>query len=104
MDTRVRRGGWLKGIILWPAEPTEEEIKFASEFLWTSIDVYDYLQKENALCNANLFHNANDENYKDEIAIAQIAIDYINNNQAISDAENGALMLAGAYTSKFPCQ
>jgi len=104
MDTRVRRGGWLKGILFWPAEPTEEEIKHASEFLWTTVDVYDYLKNENALCNANLFHNAKDENYKDEIAIAQIAIDYINNKQNISTAESGPLLLAGAYTSKFPCQ
>lgn len=32
MDTRVRRGGWLKGILLWPIEPTEQELKGASEF------------------------------------------------------------------------
>lgn len=104
MDTRVRRGGWLKGILFWPAEPTEEEIKYASEFLWATVEVYDYLQNEKVLCNANLFHNANDENYKDEIAIAQVAIDYIANTQNISVAESGPLLLAGAYTSKFPCK
>jgi hypothetical protein len=32
MDTHVRKGGWLKGILLWPIEPTEAEIKGASEF------------------------------------------------------------------------
>lgn len=32
MDTHVRRGGWMKGILLWPIEPTEAEIKAASEF------------------------------------------------------------------------
>lgn len=104
MDTRVRRGGWLKGILFWPAEPTEEEIKYAAEFLWTTVDIYDYLQKENALCNANLFHNTGDENYKDEIAIAQIAIDYISNKQKVNSAESGPLLLAVAYTSKFPCK
>jgi hypothetical protein len=103
MDTRVRRGGWLKGILFWPAEPTEEEIKYASEFLWTTVDVYDYLQEEKALCNANLFHNAKDENYKDEISIAQIAIDYINNTKNVSIAGSGSLLLVGAYTNKFPC-
>tara|TARA_B110000238_G_C16048142_1_gene404846 strand:+ start:280 stop:1098 length:819 start_codon:yes stop_codon:yes gene_type:complete len=104
MDTKVRRGGWLKGILFWPAEPTEEESKYASEFLWTSVDVYDYLKKQNALCSANLSHNSNDENYKDEIAIAQVAIDYINNTPNASGAESGPLLLAGAYTTKFPCQ
>ncbi len=32
MDTHVRRGGWVKGLLLWPVEPTEAEIKGASEF------------------------------------------------------------------------
>lgn len=32
MDTRVRRGGWLKGILLWPIEPSESEIEGAAEF------------------------------------------------------------------------
>tara|TARA_B110000977_G_scaffold163729_1_gene209812 strand:+ start:109 stop:927 length:819 start_codon:yes stop_codon:yes gene_type:complete len=104
MDHRVRRGGWLKGILFWSAEPTKEEIEHASEFLWATVEIYDYLQKENILCNASLSHNANDENYKDEIAIAQVAIDYINNTQNISTAKSGPLLLAGAYTSKFPCQ
>jgi len=103
MEKRVRRG-WLKGILFWPAEPTEEEIKYASEFLWTTLEVYDYLQKENILCNVSLSHDANDDNYKDKIEIVQIAIDYINNTQNISAAESGPLLLAGAYTSKYPCQ
>jgi hypothetical protein len=32
MDTQVRRGAWLKGIMFWPIEPTEAEIKGASRF------------------------------------------------------------------------
>lgn len=33
MGTRVRRGGWLKGILFWPIEPTEAEIEGAAEFV-----------------------------------------------------------------------
>lgn len=32
MDTRVRRGGAAKGILLWPIEPSESEIEGAAEF------------------------------------------------------------------------
>ncbi|MCZ4343751.1 hypothetical protein O4H52_19230 [Sphingomonadaceae bacterium G21617-S1] len=32
MDTHVRKGGWLKGIMLWPIEPSENEVKGATEF------------------------------------------------------------------------
>jgi hypothetical protein len=33
MQTHVRKGGWLKGILLWPIEPTEDEIKGASDLV-----------------------------------------------------------------------
>lgn len=104
MDTRVRRGGFFKSIFLWPAEPTEEEIKYASEFLWISVDVYDLLREQGIVCGANLSHNSNDEKYKDEIAIAQVVIDYINNTPNAVDAESGTLLLMDAYIAKFPCQ
>ncbi|HZV17586.1 MAG TPA: hypothetical protein VFF84_02725 [Sphingobium sp.] len=32
MDTHVRKGGWIKGILLWPIQPTDAEIEGASEF------------------------------------------------------------------------
>lgn len=32
MDTRVRRGGMFKGILLWPIEPSQSEIEAAAEF------------------------------------------------------------------------
>lgn len=32
MATHVRKGGWLKGLLLWPIEPTEDEIKGAAEY------------------------------------------------------------------------
>lgn len=104
MDTRVRRGGWLKGIILWPAEPTEKEIGYAADFLWTTVGVYDYLQEQNAVCGAPLIHNSDDDNYKDEIPIAQVVIDYINTGNNFNNVENGPLLIAEAFYSKFPCQ
>lgn len=32
MQTHVRKGGWIKGLLLWPIEPLGEEIKGAREF------------------------------------------------------------------------
>ena len=72
MDTHVRRGGWLKGILFWPIEPTEKEIKHASEFVWSTVEVYDYLLNENALCGSQMTHSSKDDNMKDEIAISQV--------------------------------
>ncbi len=104
MDTRVRRGGWLKGIMLWPAEPTEKEIEYASEFLWSTVEIYDYLQEQDAVCGIPFFHNSDDDNYKDEIAISQVVIDYVNTGNNFSNVESGPLLIAEAFTSKFPCQ
>jgi hypothetical protein len=104
MDARVRRGAWLKDIFLWPAKPTDKEAEYASEFLWTSLDIYDYLKAENVLCGANLLYDANDESFDDEIEIAQIAINYANNTDNVNTAESGPLLLMSAFTSKFPCQ
>lgn len=42
MGTRVRRGGWLKGIMLWPVEPTESEIDGAAEFVALVIEGQGY--------------------------------------------------------------
>lgn len=103
MDTHVRRGGWLKGILFWPIEPTENEVKHASEFLWTTVDVYDYLLNENTLCRSQMTHNSKDDNMKDEIAISQVVIDYLKTTNP-NNSENGALLIANAFISKFPCK
>jgi hypothetical protein len=104
MDTRVRRGGWLKGIILWPAEPTEKEIGYGGDFLWSTIGVYDYLQEQNAVCGVPFIHNPDDDNYKDEILIAQVVIDYINTGDNFNNVESGTLLIAEAFLNKFPCE
>ena len=103
MDTHVRRGSWLKGILFWPIEPTENEVKHASEFLWTTVDVYDYLLNENTLCGSQMTHISKDDNMKDEIAISQVVIDYLKTTNP-NNSENGALLIANAFISKFPCK
>lgn len=42
MATRVRKGGWLKGILFWPIEPNESEIKGAAEFVGLVIEGQRY--------------------------------------------------------------
>lgn len=103
MDTHVRRGGWLKGILFWPVEPTEKEVKHASEFLWTTVEVYDYLLKERTICGAQMAHDSKGNNMKDEIAVSQVVIDYLKATNP-NNADSGALLIANAFISKFPCK
>lgn len=50
MSSRVRRGGWLKGILLWPIEPSETEIQGAQEFVALTLDGYAALSGEGEIC------------------------------------------------------
>lgn len=50
MSTQVRKGGWLKGILFWPIEPTEAEIKAAQEFASLVLDGYDRLASDGVVC------------------------------------------------------
>lgn len=52
MGTHVRRGGWLKGIMLWPIEPDEAEIKGAGEFVSLALDGYDVLAQKGQVCGS----------------------------------------------------
>jgi hypothetical protein len=102
MDTRVRRGGWLKGILFWPAEPTDDEVGYAGEILWWTLDVYDYLKKEGLICKASLSYNPNDDNIQDEIKIVKVLKDFIGISP--STADDGVELVAEAFVSKFPCE
>ena len=104
MGTKVRKGGMFKGVLFWPIEPTEEEIQYASDFLWTSVNVYDYMISEGLLCAVDMNHNGDDEDYDDEIAIAQVVITQFNNGLDVRQTENAAFTAAKAYSTAFLCQ
>lgn len=42
MGTRVRRGGWAKGILLWPIKPTDVEMNGAAEFVGLVLEGQQY--------------------------------------------------------------
>jgi hypothetical protein len=50
MGTQVRRGGFLKGILFWPIEPTQPEVTAASEFVSVTLEGYEVLQKQQEIC------------------------------------------------------
>ena len=50
MGTHVRRGGWLKGIMFWPIEPNDAEIKAGNEFVGLALDGYEILAERREIC------------------------------------------------------
>jgi hypothetical protein len=103
MDTRVRRGGWLKGILFWPAEPTGKEIEYASEFLWGTVEIYDYLKGEGALCGSNLQHSSDNDTFDDELAIAKLVISRITEVDVQQDDDAGSILVK-AFMAELPCK
>jgi hypothetical protein len=65
--------------------------------------VYEHLRHENALCVSKLTLDAKYGEYQDEIALAQVVIDYLK-TVGPAGSGNGPQLIAGALTSKFPCK
>lgn len=50
MGTRVRRGSWIKGILFWPIEPSDVEVKAADEFAFVALGGFGVLAQQNEIC------------------------------------------------------
>ena len=98
MDTRVRKGGWLKGIMFWPIEPREKEIQFASELLGLVVVVHDYAITEGLICNSVISLESQD--IEKQLEYIHIAEDYSNSSPFDG---NAAQLVLGAFEQKFPC-
>lgn len=75
MHTHVRKGGWLKGIVFWPIEPTEAEIKGASEFAALAYAAQQ-LSVEQFDCPAIMRGNGNTPS-QEELEYLSAAADYL---------------------------
>lgn len=51
MGTRVRKGGWLKGILFWPIEPSESETQGAAEFFGLVLEGQQYAEGCGSIAN-----------------------------------------------------
>src|SRR3546814_4307505 len=50
MHTEVRKGGWLKGIMFWPIEPSDAEMTAASEFAGLTLGAFHILRSNDQVC------------------------------------------------------
>jgi len=103
MDTEVRKGGWLKGLLFWPAKPTEDEITSASEFVGAAREVYAYLKEQGAVCSAD-FGTPYGLVGVDAVVTAKVALEHIKAPGKSESAESGALLLAAAFVERMPCK
>lgn len=100
MDTRVRKGGWLKSFLLWPIEPTKEEINSAAEFIGATEEVYNHLLSQSLICNVPPSYNTDHMTAsKDVLSFIQMKSDAYKINQT----ENSVQLIAIPLIEKFPC-
>lgn len=89
MSTRVRRGGWLKGIFFWPIEPTEQEVDGAVEFVSLVIESQGYVGRCGAVTG-----------YGNQLTDGQIKMieevaDYIQSEEALFEDPPVTAVLSG---------
>ena len=102
METHVRRGGWLKGILLWPIEPTQSEIEGAAEFASVSLQGYDALAQRGEICG-NLVEGYDSKLSKGQIEFVDQIADGIQSDKLQWSSEPMVTVL-DQIRAKYPCQ
>lgn len=102
MGTRVRRGGWIKGILLWPIEPSDVEANAAGEFVSVALEGYNILTQQNEICG-NLINGYGNQLSDEQIKfVDEIAVTIQEPN--LSWQEPPVMTVLHAIKEKFPCQ
>ena len=101
MGTHVRRGGWLKGIMLWPIEPDEAEIKGAGDFVSLALEGYDALTQKQEICGT-LVAGDGDKLSKDQISFIDDVAEHMRRDDTKWDAPP-VLTVLQPIKAKFPC-
>ena len=99
--TRARKGGWLKGIMLWPIEPTEDEVEFAADMVWLSIRMHDYLLEEGLICNNTLSGPLENEDIDTKLEYARLVGDFA---ETSPQQGNAIELTAAALDQSYSCE
>ena len=102
MQTQTRRGGWLKGIFVWPIEPTQTEIEGAAEFASISLQGYDALAQEGEVCG-NLVEGNNAKLSEGQIEFVDQMASSIQSDKLQWSSEPMVTVL-DQIRAKYPCQ
>ena len=101
MGTHVRRGGWLKGIIFWPIEPDEAEIRGASEFASLALEGYSILAQKREICGT-LIAGYGDKLSKEQISFTDGIAEQMQRDDIKWDTPPVMTVLP-PIRAKFPC-
>lgn len=102
MGTRVRRGGWIKGILFWPIEPSDVEVKAAGEFVSVALEGYDVLTKQSEICG-NLTGGYGDQLSEEQIKFVDEIAEKIQETN-LSWQEPPVMTILQPIKEKFPCK
>jgi hypothetical protein len=80
MHTEVRKGGWLKGIMFWPIEPTDAEMAAASEFAGLTLGAFEILRSNDQVCG-DLAVGQSDTLSKDELEFVDQVAEFVDSDR-----------------------
>ena len=98
MNVHVRKGGWLKGILFWPIEPTDKEIAMGAEFLGLMDGVHAYGMEQKIFCDSANPNLANAD-WPTHLKYAELVVKHA----SASKEKNAINVIADAFIAEFPC-
>lgn len=101
MSSNVRRGGFLKGFILWPIEPTDKEIAAADEFAGMAFDGLAYLSTEKQICGGPT-PGTSDSVSRDEVKFVMSVAEHVRDKQT-KWLEPPAMTMLEPIKEAYPC-
>lgn len=100
MNAKVRKGGFLKELILWPVEPTDSEILFANEMLGFVTVVHDYAVEQSLLCKTEISGMLESQSVEIQLEYTRFVGDFADESKM---AGNAVEIAFAALKKKYGC-
>lgn len=101
MSTSTRRGGFWKGLLLWPIEPTEAEIQSAGEFVGLVAEGHQALAEAGGVCGGPVPGNK-EEISEERLALIGAVADYVL-SEGVQWEQPPAMTILTPIGAAYPC-
>lgn len=101
MHTRTRRGGWIKGLLFWPIEPTDAEKTGATEFAGLSLQAMDILRNDGQACGGPAIGQGENLS-KDEIEFVDQLAEFVRSDR-MKWSNEPTLDISVPIRALYPC-
>lgn len=101
-STRVRRGGMFKGVLLWPIEPTDEEMGYAADFANLAVGILYRGEELGFVCGAPASYDSTTFS-DEEIDFISDAAEWLPGHIPTAEDTDPLDALGDFAMSRYPC-